>query len=1395
MRQKGLFKRAAALVLSSTMLVSVPLTANAVSIDQDGEYEILFNNSDGGTIDGLPDSKHVSFNFDSNDEEVDLADLVGNNVKHFWFELEGWNLNGETITTIKKSDFKGSHYLSLDPVFGYYKKDSDDWYIVMDFGDYGYAEGYEKDQYYHYDPYVEIPKNQFDEYIPPVPEVNNDNAEFVGWMESGWSNHDQDFYFDKKYYNVVTKEDLEEGWSDVMRLRALYKVKAGPNDTSNLITFDANGGTIDGKATATYIDAYYDDYCPQDLSCFVPVNNDPNLTFAGWNTSKDGNGIKVVNTGYPGEEKKPDGTPGICDLHEYYGDENGNITLYATWRKNYEVYPATNSKVEQEIAETLNDELKNLDDYRWSLYNEEETRDAIVKAVDSGKRVSVRFVFKEDKTERAQKLIKDYNEDNTYSQYPLSSEKAYNIGISVLADGQEIGRIKNFHSVLSTFELPVPDDLFDPNSRDKKEARLTLISENEDNEIIYKAYSGEVVNNTYYADLEGSMWSGEKIGDSDYEICTFFGKEMLDVKPYSNSTQDESAAENVIQRASAYRANKSNYSYLNDKVRAEFEAIVNAYESGKEITARFVMKKITPTEKQKANILNHLDNKNKDFTPIAYYRMQQYVYADGTFLTTFSDSYQGIDFKTVVSEIGSLPAETDPRHSRVFSFVGTSTDGEGNWKVDSISAYVYDNNSVSGAIYPEECSIYAFGYKIGGKYTVRFGENWSRINIDGVDCEDAPTFGFNFIEDGEKLSIKDFFGIGEASDPFNPYYTFLGWELEYYDYQKDEYIKNVVTDITEDMFENSWDDTLTLYPKYGNVNPKNTGSYCIKIVTRRGTMSELPTLGGKVSWSGPINDEEKWNYYIGTVKSSDFISMTLPAPTPEDGQIFLGWGCSYDIESGKITSHGSTITKNDFSESDVYVIKADYLWPADEYEEQRSMAHLYGNGGLIDGKEDAWYHAASGSWGDSYSMNLIVPVRSGYKFVGWNTKADGSGVEIDETGLWSGNIFSKYRGLCDENFNVTLYAQWEVSGPEVETITLSKTAATLQINGSLTLTATVTPDNAVDKTIKWTSSNEKVATVSAAGKVKAVANGKAVITATASNGVTAKCTITVNTLLNNSTVSADKVKVNEKVTITGAANGGTSPYTYAFYFRRSGNTTWKAIGTEFGTATKATLTPSAEAEYEVKVVVKDSKSKTAEKIMKVTAVKEDANALKNTSVINSDKVQVGDTVRMAASASGGTAPYTYAYYYKRSTNTTWKLLGDKFGTNSSKGFTPTAEADYDIKIIVKDSTGATAEKTFKVTAVAELELTNVSAINCSKLKLGGNVKLTGKAVGGKSPYTYSFAFKRATNTNFKTIGTAYSGATTAKIKPTAEGDYDFRIIVKDAEGTRVAKTFKVTVTK
>ena len=83
----------------------------------------------------------------------------------------------------------------------------------------------------------------------------------------------------------------------------------------------------------------------------------------------------------------------------------------------------------------------------------------------------------------------------------------------------------------------------------------------------------------------------------------------------------------------------------------------------------------------------------------------------------------------------------------------------------------------------------------------------------------------------------------------------------------------------------------------------------------------------------------------------------------------------------------------------------------------------------------------------------------------------------------------------------------------VESITLNKTATTISAGNTETLSvSSVTPDDATDQTVTWSSDNEAVATVDADGKVTAVAFGTANITATANDGsgVTATCAVTVS---------------------------------------------------------------------------------------------------------------------------------------------------------------------------------------------------------------------------------------------------------------------------------------------
>ena len=106
---------------------------------------------------------------------------------------------------------------------------------------------------------------------------------------------------------------------------------------------------------------------------------------------------------------------------------------------------------------------------------------------------------------------------------------------------------------------------------------------------------------------------------------------------------------------------------------------------------------------------------------------------------------------------------------------------------------------------------------------------------------------------------------------------------------------------------------------------------------------------------------------------------------------------------------------------------------------------------------------------------------------------------------------------------------------KVDAVTLSQNEGILNVGKSVTLTATVTPEEiAADTTVTWSSSDEAVATVDSNGKVTAVATGNATITATAGEE-SASCDITVEKAASKPAASSKPTTSTSGNTSTGTA--------------------------------------------------------------------------------------------------------------------------------------------------------------------------------------------------------------------------------------------------------------------
>ena len=381
-------------------------------------------------------------------------------------------------------------------------------------------------------------------------------------------------------------------------------------------------------------------------------------------------------------------------------------------------------------------------------------------------------------------------------------------------------------------------------------------------------------------------------------------------------------------------------------------------------------------------------------------------------------------------------------------------------------------------------------------------------------------------------------------------------------------------------------------------------------------------------------------------------------------------------------------------------------------------------------------------------------VKSAGKTMGYYRDNDNNYIKIADFTI------KGYKGTAAETYakeNGFKFIALDVSEPT--SVSLNKTALTLDVGKSYTLTKTVSPSNAVTS-YTWSSSNTSVATVDKNGKVTAKASGTATITVKTSNGKTANCKVTVNlptpqiTSLANTT-GGIKISWNK---VSGA-------YGYRLYYKPASGG-WKRFKDTTATSfTDSGVSPNRTETYTIRCIDKNGNT--------VSGFNSNGWSKKYT--------PVAPTISKLENISGGikiswnkiAGAYGYRLYYKP-TSGGWKRFKDTTATSfTDSGVSPNRTETYTIRCIDKNgntvsgfnSNGWSKKYTPVAPTISKLE--NIS----------GGIKISWNKIAGV--YGYRLYYKTSSGGWKRFKDTTATSFTDSGVSPNRTETYTIRCIDKN----------------
>lgn len=179
------------------------------------------------------------------------------------------------------------------------------------------------------------------------------------------------------------------------------------------------------------------------------------------------------------------------------------------------------------------------------------------------------------------------------------------------------------------------------------------------------------------------------------------------------------------------------------------------------------------------------------------------------------------------------------------------------------------------------------------------------------------------------------------------------------------------------------------------------------------------------------------------------------------------------------------------------------------------------------------YSTIPGGYGYMSGTSMATPHVTGVAALVLSVNMDLTPIEVKDCILKSTNKSLQLESKIATGAIVDAFGAMAVAKPSIVVnvtgVELDNSSIDLKTGASKQLTAAITPSNATNKLIKWTSSNSGIATVSSTGKVKAIDVGESMITATTADGnKTSTCNVIVTEPITPAYYIGDKfiVKIN-----------------------------------------------------------------------------------------------------------------------------------------------------------------------------------------------------------------------------------------------------------------------------